>query len=233
VHRKLGGPPCSYVGHPIIEQAARFRPNAEEAGRRLASPPVIVVLPGSRSSEIQRLTPVFGATIGRLHERIGPLEVVVPVAPHHVERVSAAAAAWPVKPRIVTEQDDKLAAFRVARAALAKSGTVTLELALAGVPMIVAYKVSALDAVIMRRVIKAPSVVLANLVIGENVVPELLQEDCTPERLAEAMNSIIGDTPERKRQTDAFARLDDIMQIGAAAPALRAADIVLDELNRK
>ena len=87
---------------------------------------------------------------------------------------------------------------------------------------------SAIMAVIMRRVIKAPTVVLANLVIGENIIPELLQEDCTPQRLAEAMLAVIADTPERRRQLDAFASLDAIMEIGAASPALRAADIVLD-----
>jgi lipid-A-disaccharide synthase len=232
VHRKLGGPPCSYVGHPIIEQASEFRPNAEEARRREAMPPVIVVLPGSRSGEIARLAAIFGETIGRVRDRIGPIEVVVPVAPHLRDRVAAAATSWPLQPRIVTEQADKLAAFRIARAALAKSGTVTLELALAGVPMVAAYRVSALDAMIMRRVITVPSVVLANLVIGENVVPELLQENCTPERLTEALVAVIGDTPERHRQVEAFGKLDAIMQIGAAAPALRAADIVISEMRK-
>ena len=232
VHRRLGGPPCSYVGHPIIEQVAQFRPNAEEAQRRLAAPPVIVVLPGSRSGEIQRLAAIFGETIGRVRDRIGPIEVVVPVAPHLLERVTAATASWPVRPRIVTEQADKQAAFRVARVALAKSGTVTLELALAGVPMVVAYKVSAIDAWVMRSVATVPSVVLANLVIGENVVPELLQEECTPERLTAALVPVIDDTAERRRQVEAFARLDGIMQIGVNAPALRAADIVLAELKK-
>jgi lipid-A-disaccharide synthase len=232
VHRRLGGPPCSYVGHPIIEQVAQFRPNAEEVRRRLAAPPIIVVLPGSRSGEVQRLAAIFGETLGRVRDRVGPIDVVVPVAPHLLDRVTAATVSWPVQPRIVTEQADKQAAFRIARAALAKSGTVTLELALAGVPMIAAYKVSAIDAWVMRRVLTIPSVVLTNLVIGENVVPELLQEECTPERLAAALVPIIEDTPERRRQVEAFARLDGIMQIGANAPALRAADIVLAELQK-
>jgi lipid-A-disaccharide synthase len=157
---------------------------------------------------------------------------VVPTAPHQLDRITAATASWPVQPRIVTEQADKQAAFRAARAALAKSGTVTLELALAGVPMVAAYKVSRIDAFIMRSLVKVPSVVLANLVIGENVVPELLQEDCTPERLTDALVAVLGDTPERRRQVEAFAKLDGIMQIGAAAPASRAADIVLEEIDR-
>ncbi len=233
VHRRLGGPPCSYVGHPIVEQAAQFRPSPEEARRRLTAPPVLVVLPGSRGGEIQQHSAIFGETIGIVRDRIGAIEVVVPAAPHLVERVRAAAASWPVTPRIVTEQADKLAAFRVARAALAKSGTVTLELALAGVPMVAAYKVSAFDAWFIRRMANVlPSVILANLVIGEAVVPELLQEECTPERLAESLIPLLGDTPERRRQVDAFARLDDILHIGAAAPAMRAAEVVLAEVGR-
>ena len=132
----------------------------------------------------------------------------------------------------MTAPAETRAAFRVARAALAKSGTVTLELALAGVPMVAAYKVSALDAFAMRRVIRVPSVILANLVIGENVVPEFLQEECTADRLSAALIPIMQETPERRRQIEAFGRLDHIMQIGASAPALRAADIVLAELKR-
>jgi lipid-A-disaccharide synthase len=232
VHRRLGGPPCTYVGHPIVEQVAQFRPNAEEARRRDAAPPVIVVLPGSRSGEITRMAADFGVALGLIRDRIGPIEPVLPTVPHHLDRIRSATAAWPVQPRIVTEQTDKLAAFRIARAALAKSGTVTLELALAGVPMVAAYKVSTLDALIMRRLVSVPSVILANLVIGENVIPELLQEDCTPQQLSDAMVAIIEDTPERRRQIDAFARLDAIMEIGAASPALRAADIVLEQLAR-
>ena len=231
-HRRLGGPPCSYVGHPIVEQAASLRPGPVEQERRNATPPVILALPGSRSGEIQRLSGIFGETITLLRDRIGPMELVVPSPPHLADRVRALTATWPVAPRIVTEHSEKLAAFRVARAALAKSGTVTLELALAGIPMVAAYRVSAADAWLARRLIKVPSVILANLVIGENVVPELLQEDCTPQRLAEALEPLIRDTTERRRQIDAFARLDDTLQIGAAAPAQRAADIVLAETGR-
>jgi lipid-A-disaccharide synthase len=229
-HRRLGGPPCSYVGHPIVEQVVHLRPNAEEARRRAAEPPVLVVLPGSRSGEITRLAPIFGETIGRVRDRLGPFELVLPIAPHLVQQVKSATASWPVPPQIVTENAEKQAAFRVARAALAKSGTVTLELALAGVPMVAAYKVSAFDAWLARRLATVSSVILANLVIGKNVVPELIQEECTAERLAAALVPIIEDTPARKCQIDAFAQLDEIMQIGATDPAVRAADLVLAQL---
>ena len=104
----------------------------------------------------------------------------------------------------------------------------TLELALAGVPMVAGYKVSPLEAMVARRVIRTPSVILANLVLGENVVPELLQEACTPEALADALAPLLTDSQERRRQIDCFARLDAIMQIGKVHPSELAAEIVLE-----
>ena len=232
VHRKLGGPPCSYVGHPLIEEVSQLRPNAAEAERRRTDPPVVLAMPGSRSSEVERLAGIFGETLALLEERVGPIEVIVPTVPRLLARVTQAVSSWRTKPRIVVEQHDKQAAMRVARAALAKSGTTTLELAIAGVPMVAAYKVSSFDAMVIRRVVKVPSYILANLAVGENVVPELVQENCTPDRLVDALAPLIGDTPQRRRQVDAFASLDAIMEIGARAPAARAADIVLGSLRR-
>jgi lipid-A-disaccharide synthase len=227
-HEKLGGPPCSYVGHPLAAKAARLRPDESERQRRRADPPVLLVLPGSRRSEVGRLLAPFAATVERVRAEVGPLELVLPTVPHLVEAIAAATRGWPLAPRIVLDQADKQAAFRVARAALAASGTVTLELAIAGVPTVAAYRVTAFEAAVARRLIRVPSVILANLVLGENCIPELLQEDCTPERLAAALIPLLGDTPERQRQVDAFARLDEVMQIGATDPAARAAEIVLD-----
>ncbi len=231
VHRRLGGPPCTYVGHPLVERIAELRPSAEEARRRQADPPIVLALPGSRAGEIRRLLDMFGLAISRLAARAGPIEVVLPTVPHLLQRVTDGVALWSVAPRIVVDPAEKWAAFRSARAALAASGTVTLELALAGVPMVAAYRLHVIEAVIARLFrIQAglPSVILANLAIGENVVPELLQEDCTPEKLADALAPLIGDTPERLRQTEAFGRLDQIMGIGRFASSADAADIVLE-----
>jgi lipid-A-disaccharide synthase len=143
-------------------------------------------------------------------------------------------ARWPLPARIVVDPTDKHAAFRIATAALAKSGTVTLELALAGVPMVAAYKVTALEYVAVGRGIlkRLPSIILTNLLLGENVVPELLQHNCTAEKLAVALLPLFGDTPERRRQVEAFSRLDAIMEVGSSAPALRAADVVLAAARR-
>jgi lipid-A-disaccharide synthase len=232
VHRRLGGPPCTYVGHPLAAETASLRPNPEEARRRLADPPVLLVLPGSRRGEIERLLSVFEAAVALVADEIGALELVVPTVPHLVEPVRAATARWQQQPRIIVARDEKQAAFRIARAALAKSGTVTLELALAGVPTVGAYRLSWLEAVVGRRLVKVPSVILANLVLGENVVPEFIQEACTAEHLAAALLPLLGDTPQRRRQIEAFARLDAIMQVGTSEPAARAADIVLDVAKR-
>jgi lipid-A-disaccharide synthase len=231
VHRKLGGPPCTYVGHPLVEQAGELRPNAEEAHRRNADPPVLLVLPGSRRGEIKRLIEPFRRTVELIAKKVWPLDIVIPTTAHLADVVTRETADWPIRPQIVVKREERHAAFRKARAALAKSGTVTLELAVAGVPMVTAYKVSGLEAAIARRLIRVPSVILANLVLGENIVPEFIQQDCRPETLASALAPLLGGSPERRRQLEAFAKLDAIMEIGKAAPAGKAADIVL-ELTR-
>jgi lipid-A-disaccharide synthase len=234
VHRRLGGPPCTYVGHPLAAEVRDLRPNAEEARRRLAAPPILLVLPGSRVGEINRLLAVFADAVALVRDRLGALEVVVPTVPHLLDAIRKATAHWPTPPRIVVETAEKQAAFRVARAALAKSGTVTLELALAGVPMVAAYKVSAIEYYAVGRGIlkRLPSIILTNLLLGENVVPELLQHSCTAEQIADALLPLFDETPERRRQIDAFSRLDAIMEIGSSTPAVRAADIVLASAAR-
>jgi lipid-A-disaccharide synthase len=217
------------VGHPLVERLADLRPDLREAERRRAEPPLVLVLPGSRSSEIRLLLAVFGEAIARVSARAGAMELVLPTMPHLLPRVSAGIAGWPVKPRIVTDPAEKWAAFRSARAALAASGTVTLELALAGVPTVAAYRITFVEEIIARvaRIKqRLSSVILANLVLGENIVPELLQHDCTPDRLAEALVPLLSDTPAWRRQIEAFARLDNIMGL-TTMPSAEAAAVVL------
>jgi lipid-A-disaccharide synthase len=229
---KLGGPPCCYVGHPLIERIAELRPNAEEEARRRADPPVVLVLPGSRSSEIRHLLGSFGAAIEQVAARSGPIDLVLPTVPHLATQVREAVAGWKIVPRIVVDPAEKWLAFRRARAALAASGTVTLELALAGIPTVAAYRMSPVEAFIvvwlLRLLVRLPSVILANLVLGENVIPEFLQSAATPQRLAEALLPLLSDTPQRQRQIEAFGRLDAIMAIGGEAPSAKAAATVLE-----
>jgi lipid-A-disaccharide synthase len=234
-HLRLGGPPCLYVGHPLVERLTELRPNAEEALRRQTDPAVVLVLPGSRRSEVRRHLAVFGDAIGRTMAAAGSLELVLPTVPHLAKEIAEATAAWPARPRIVTEPAAKWAAFRQARAALAASGTVTLELALAGVPTVAAYRLSALEAAVARAVriqSRLPSVILANLTLGENVVPEFIQERCTAELMAGALAPLLTDTPQRRRQIEAMARLDAIMAVGATTPSAKAAAVVLEAAQR-
>jgi lipid-A-disaccharide synthase len=229
----LGGPPCTFVGHPLSERLVDLRPNELEARLRRADPPLVLVLPGSRTGEIRRMAPVFGSAMARVVEQYGPLEAVVPAVPRLADAVRAAVAAWPIPARITTDPDEKHEAFRTARAALTKSGTSTLELALAGVPMVAAYKVSLLEEIVGSILIHAPSAILANLVLGKNVVPEFLQRDCTADRLAAALVSLLGDTPDRRKQVEAFSQLDDIMEIGKATPSAHAASLVLEAVGSR
>jgi lipid-A-disaccharide synthase len=234
-HVRLGGPPCIYVGHPLLEHVGELRPDADEAQRRRADPPLVLVLPGSRSSEIRRLIGIFGDAIARIAARVGPIELVLPTVPHLASRVREAVGGWAVTPRIVVEPAAKWAAFRTARAALAASGTVTLELALAGVPTVAAYRLPLFEELVLRIMGfqgTLHSVILANLVLGENDIPEFLQRDCTPQRLADALIPLLSDTPQRLRQVESFGRLDRIMAPGAAVPSAMAAATVLDMARR-
>ena len=150
----------------------------------------------------------------------------------HFDEVRAGVERWPVQPRVVVGEQEKRAAFRIARAALAKSGTVTLELALAGVPMVTAYKVGGAEAWVLRRAINVKSVILANLVAGENVIPEFLQRDCTPEKLSQALRDVLSESPLRRQQLEAFARIEKTMSTGNQPPSVRAADIVLATMRK-
>jgi lipid-A-disaccharide synthase len=233
VHARLGGPPCIYVGHPLIERISDLRPNEANLRRRDANPPVLLLLPGSRRSEIDRLFGTFAAALRLVQQRYPALDVVLPTVPSLAARLRQTTADWPMQPRITADDAEKHAAFRSARAALAASGTVTLELALAGVPTVAAYRIGAIEAAIVRALVRQRplSVILANLVLGERVVPEFLQEECTPQALASALTPLLGDTAERRAQLDAFARLDAIMGLGLS-PSGKAAEAVLTTVTR-
>jgi lipid-A-disaccharide synthase len=232
VYLRLNGPPCSYVGHPLIERISQLRPDADEQSRREAQPPVLLVLPGSRRSEIRHHLAVFGDALGRLQAQGLSFEPVLATMPHLESMVREGVTSWAISPRIVIGEAERRAAFRIAHGALAKSGTVTLELALAGVPMVTAYRLGSVEAFILRRAIKVQSVILANLVLGREVIPEFLQQDCTAEKLAGALAELLSDSALRRRQLEAFATLDSIMSTGNISPSVRAADIVLSTMRK-
>ena len=233
-HARLGGPPCTYVGHPLIEKLGDIEgaDGAALAARLglVRDRPVLLVLPGSRTSEVGRLVDVFGEAVARVSARV-PVEVLIPAVRHVRDLIATKTAAWTPRPHIVDAGTaDKYAAMRLARAALAASGTVTLELALAQTPSVVAYKVDKLIAN-LRFLLKVPSVVLANLVLGKNVYPEYLQEACTAEALADALVPLLSDTPERQAQLAALAETPEKLRLASSSPSIAAADTVLSAIS--
>ena len=233
-HGRLGGPACTYVGHPLIERASWIDGLETESLRsRLglrSGLPVLLVLPGSRPSEVSRLMAPFGETVGALRQKAGPFEVVIPAVPSVRPLIEQALPGWPQQPHLVEGESDKFCAFKLAHAALAASGTVTLELGVTGTPMVVAYRVDPVAAR-LRFLLKVHSVVLANLVLGANAFPEFIQEDCTPAKLSAALAPLLSDTPERANQVAALAKIRQRMFLPEGTPSGKAAEIVLSILG--
>jgi len=225
-HRRLGGPSCIYVGHPLYEA---LRGTGGGEGDRL------LVLPGSRRGEIDRLMPLFGETVAHLAPET-PVRIVA--VPYHRARIEAHAASWVVAPEIVTGAQAKREAFACARAALAASGTVTLELAAARVPMVVAYKLDWGYRQVKRLhpvlpIVRAQSMVLANIAIGRNAIPEFLEEAARPAALAAALAPLLeANGPDRAIQTAAFDDFAAAMTVDGS-PGENAAAAVLNLLEQR
>lgn len=226
-YRRLSGPHCTYVGHPVCEEIALLRPNRDELQLRERSPSTLLVMPGSRESEVRRLMPIFGTALARLHAA-HRLEIVLPTLPHLQDMLQTQAQKWSVEPRIITDARDKYASMRRARAALVASGTATLELALAQIPMVVAYRVSLIEEFMARSMLRIDKIALPNLVLGRHAVPECVQAECSAEALAEALAPLLAGGAQREAQLSAFEELASLMKVDAQAelPSSRAAQIV-------
>ena len=224
------GVPVRFVGHPVLESgvdggnAARFRA-AHGIGE--AERPV-VVMPGSRRGEVSRLLGVFGEAL-RLAAREAPgLRPVLPLAGPVAEAVRAGTAGWAVPPVLLTDAEDRRNGYAAAEAGLIKSGTSSLEMAVAGVPHVVGYKVNPVTAAIVRRLIEVPHASLVNLLAEREVVPERIQENCTPERLAAELVRLLRDPGAAAAQRAAFAEVLAMLRPApGVAPSEAAADAVL------
>ena len=235
-HKRLGGPVCTYVGHPLIERIDWLQgltPDAmrERLGISRDRIPV-VVLPGSRGSEIERLMDIFGDALMAVKKQAHDIEVLLPAVDHLHDQISARAANWDLPVHVLSGEEDKFTAFRLARAALAASGTVTLELGLVGTPMVVGYRVDQLAAQ-LQFLVNVQSIVLSNLVLGENAFPEFIQKECRPEILATALSEIIEDGPARDQQLAALAKVADRMAVPHDKPSKLAAEIVLSMVGKQ
>ncbi|HQT47482.1 MAG: lipid-A-disaccharide synthase [Acidocella sp. 20-63-7] len=216
-----------FVGHPVLESgadtgsASRFL-----AAHSLASNAVpVVLMPGSRITETQRLLPVFRDTIAHLAPKIRGLQPVLAAAPVIADAILTNTADWPVQPIIVRDVAERYDAFAAAHAALTKSGTSTLELAMAGVPMAVTYRVNPLSAALARRMIKVKHVAMINLLAGHALVPELLQQNCSAEKLSATLETLLTDpaaaVTQRAGYTKALASLHAPQSTPSAAAAAR------------
>jgi lipid-A-disaccharide synthase len=235
VHTRLGGPACNYVGHPMVEKLDWIGAlDVEPLRKRLGIPQdrsVLLVLPGSRASEVQRLMAPFGEAVRALASQGEPFEVIMPVVESVRAPVEEGLRSWPVTPHLVTNEADKFCAFKLATVALAASGTVTLELALAGTPMVVAYKVDAL-AYSLRFLFLAHSVALPNLILGKRVFPEFLHQDCNGEKLAGALAPLMHEGLKRDAQLKGLAKVIELVRETGGSPSERAARLVLSYANQ-
>lgn len=223
--------PTSYIGHEI---AWWWRERGNGPAFRLShhiaeDVPLLAVFPGSRRGEIKRLWPVFSVAIEKLKADIPALEVVIQVPESLLASMREKTAGWHVKAHVIANTEDKKNLFAAATAALAKSGTIGLECALAGLASVVAYRANALSVFMLRRMIKVPYVNLANILAGKMVVPELLQEDCTPEKLYAGLKPLLTDARARANQQNELHRIATMLGAeDSISPSEKAADIVLD-----
>ena len=228
------GLPATYVGHSAVEDnpmgadgAAWRRAHDIDPDERL-----LCLLPGSRNAEVSRLGTPFLDVAGKLW-REGQIDrVVIPVAPSVRDAVSKLAQSQDCPIYLSERPQDRYQVFAACQAALAASGTVSLELAMTGTPMVIGYKVAPLTAWIVRQMILTDTAVLPNLIVGDKFVPEFIQDDCTAENLLNALRPLMTDSPERQKQIDGFRRFSAMMHLEGAAPSERAAGVVLDLLAR-
>ena len=229
------GVPCSYVGHPAIESGAgRGDGPAFRARHHLpADATLLCVIPGSRPGEVRRMLPISADALRLLQARHPDLHVVIPVVHSAEEAVREATREWPLPVLLLTDLRERFDAFAASDAAMAKSGTVTLELALSGVPMAVAYKVNPATAFIVRRLVSIEHASLANLLAGREIVPEFLQENCTPQKLAETVEALLKPGKAREDQRAGFRKVVDVLGAPEPPPSVRAARVVLDLIKAK
>lgn len=224
------GLPATFVGHSIVEAGVERGDGAAFRARHGLAPEtmLLTVLPGSRRSEIKVLLPDFGHTLSILAQRHPDLRVVVPTLGKVAGAVRDAVAGWPLAPIVVEGDAEKYGAFAASTAALAASGTVALELALARLPAIIAYRIHPLTYRLYRRLIRVKFANLVNIMQDRMLVPEYLQGDCVPDRLADAVDRLLSDPAARQAQIDGVAEVARWLGQGEAKPPSgRAAEAVL------
>ncbi|TVP70427.1 MAG: lipid-A-disaccharide synthase [Rhodobacteraceae bacterium] len=229
-YMEAAGMSCDFVGHPVVAEPRATE--AERAALRARFPaPILLVLPGSRRGEIARHAPVFGAAL----ERLGAtgMQVLVPSVAERAADMRAAVGRWPVAADVLTDPGEKRAAFDLADLALAASGTVSLELAASQIPMVIAYDVNWLTRWLAERLIRIDTVTLVNLVSETRAIPEYLGRECQPQKIAQRLRVLIDSPAARAAQLQAMQTTMTRLGQGQTAPGLRAAQSVLNFLERR
>ncbi len=238
-YMEAAGMRCDFVGHPVVADPVANDAEVLELRETygLGDAPLLLTLPGSRRGEVSRLGPVFGQTLANVLKARPDLKVVLPTTASVAGLVLETVRDWPVEVVVLDPRDkspeavarEKRAAFRAADVALAASGTVSLELAAAGTPMVIAYDLNWLTRKIAGMMLKVDTFTLVNLISGTRVVPELIAENCRPDLIAPAVLDVLGNPGE---QAGAMAETMQALGLGGEAPGLRAARAVLDGLGR-
>jgi len=224
---------CIFVGHPVVEYGAATGDGRNFRARHgiAADAPLICVLPGSRKGEVTRLAGEFGRTLGLLAESRPELRAVVPTVPGVADLVRRLTADWPISVNVIEGSREKYAAMAASNAAIAASGTVALELGLAGTPSVIAYRVTPVTALLLRLLVRVRFANILNIILNRAVVPERLQENCRAEILAKDVNALLG--PAGAEQVAALQPALVALGTEGDPPAIRAARAVLELLAEK
>ncbi len=226
---------AAFVGHPVIERAAKVSGGEALRARLGIAPdaPLLALLPGSRTSEIRFILPVFHGAVSILAGLIPGLVTLLPTVPHVAKKVRAGTENWPTPLHILEGEADKYAAFDAADVALAASGTVTAELALAHTPMVVGYRVGGLTYFLSKFLMTVKYITLINILLDREAVPEFLQGRATPENLALAVGKLFSDESARDTQIEAMKDFGRLLGEGDEPPSRRAARVLLDFVEKK
>ncbi len=223
----------TFIGHSAVEErhggdATRFR----QVHQIAPETKILTILPGSRNSEVTRLLPVFRLVCERLAVDFPNIRVVVPTVSKVATIVRNEVGDWPLNPIVLTDDQGRRDAFAASHAALAASGTVSLELAISGVPHVIGYKLSPITAWIARRLLRIDTVTIVNLVLGKKLIPEFLQQDCEANRIVPVLQSLIGDSTLRHTQLAGFETATTLLGFGDRPPSEKAADVILEIIEK-
>jgi len=225
------GMTCDFVGHPIVTKPIPTKQDVETFrhahGMSSDNDKLLCVLPGSRGSEIKRMTPIFGEVVAEL----GDINVVLPTLAHRVDLVKDLIKGWRVQPRITLSPEQNRLAMAASDAAIATSGTVSLDLASVATPMVISYRANWLTEQMIQRMVKLNSPNLINILTERLDVPERLFAAATPENILPDLRRLLNEPSAKTKQLAAASEAMEMLGRGAASPGERAAHSVLEAIG--